>query len=452
MNKIKNVTRGSTLGLLAIGLSTAVSAQEQASGGTIMTLGVSQRLSYSDNADFMAMPNEAFTSTTGLSFALTSATKVEMISLNTSGGIVYDTETGDFSVSDPSLSLGYKRENKDSGIVATMGYRESDISEFVDVTAGSTSFLVLDEGTRSDLGGTLTYDFGRTDPFSGNVTLTYNRTDYTGTASVDLVDQETAGVSGRLNFRIDDRIATFVSASYSSRSTDDGIDTTNLGVGAGVALAYSKRLDLEASVQLNRVDQTITGITAMSEGIGYAFNADYEMPDGAITASLSTSVDENGRTYTARADRSMALKTGTLSYGVGLSGRETGSLNPLYTVSYSQELPRDAQASLQLSQSFATNDSDREAVNSSLTAKYDMPLTAVSAIGAMLQYRETNVLNFDDEDVSRLDVGVNYTHALADDWGVVTGYTYSLATEDGVADRESNSVFVGLQKDFSWRP
>jgi len=143
------------------------------------------------------------------------------------------------------------------------------------------------------------------------------------------------------------------------------------------------------------------------------------MPDGAITASLASSFDEDGRTFTSNIGRQMTLKAGELSYSFGLSGSDNGDLNPLYAVSYSQELPRDAAANVRLSQSFATNGTGREAVN---------------------------------EDVSVMNFGVNYSHALAQDWGIVTGYTHSMSSSDQDGDDSTNTVFVGLQKDFSWRP
>lgn len=451
MNKIKNVKLGSAVGLLAT-LSSAAIAQEQSPGGTIMTLGVSQRLSYSDNHNFSAAENDAFTSTTGLAFALTSETKTEMVTFNAGGGLGYDSITDEFGLTDPNISFGYKQDSKNAGIEATLGYRESDVSSFVDVQAGTDSFLVIDEGTRTDLGGRLTYDFGRTDPISGFVSLTYNKTDYIGTSSTELVPQETIGVSGQVNFRVDDRITTNVSGGLSKRSTESGVDTTNKNIGAGVTLAYSKRLDLDASLRFSQVEQTTSGVTARSEGLGFSTSASYEMPDGEITASFSSSVDEYGRRYTTRIGRSMQLKTARLNYSFGLSGRDTGNLSPLYALSYNQELPRDATASVQLTQSFATNDSGRDAINTSLSAAYQMPLTPLSMIGVSLNYRGTAVTNFDNEDVSRTDFSVNYTHALAEDWGITTGFTSSIATDDGAADIRSNEVFIGLQKDFSWRP
>jgi len=451
VKNIKNVTRGTTAGLLAT-LATAVAAQETSGGGTILNLGVSQRLGYSDNHSFTATPASAFTSVTGLSFALTSATKTEMFSVNTAGGVTYDSADNAFTVSDPNLSLAYMQDSKNATFVSTLGYRETDVSSAVDVNIGSSSFVILDEGTRIDLGGRVSLEFGKTDPISGNVTLTHNKTTYRGTTSADLVDQDTTGLAATLNFRVDDRITTSVSGNLSRRVTAAGLDTTNVGIGAGVSLAYSKRLALSASMRYNLINQTNGGAEASSDGIGFSLGADYEMPDGAITASLTSSVDEFGRTYNGNIGRSMELKAGQLSYSLGLSARGNGALRPLYAISYSQELPRDAEASVQLTQSFDTNDSGRDAINTSLSANYSMPLSAVSGIGASLQYRSTMITNFDNEDVSRLDVGINYTHALAEDWGLVTGYSHAIATTDTAADIRSNTVFVGLQKDFSWRP
>jgi len=451
VNKIDKVTLGQAVGLLAI-ISSTAAAQEGPAGGTLMTLGVSQRLSYSDNNNFAATSADAFIATTGLNFSLMSTTKVDTIALNIDSGVAYNTDTNDVTLADPSVSLAYRQESKDAVFSATLGYQETDVSSATDIVAGSDSFVIIDEGTRVDLGGTASLDFGLTNPISGNVSLTHNRTWYRDTTSADLVDQETTGLSGSLNFRVDERITTSLTGNVTQRSTENGEDTTNASIGVGAALAYSKRLDLTTNVRYTQVEQTSGGITAKTDGVGFSFGADYEMPDGAITASLSSSVDENGRIYSGNVGRQMALKGGQLGFSLGGTGRDGGNFSPLYAINYTQELPRDASANFQLSQSFATNDSGRDAINTSLSAEYSKPLTAVSTLGASLQYRGTAVTNFSGEDVSKLDLGVNYTHALAQDWGLVTGYTYSLATAEGSADRQSNTIFVGLQKDFSWRP
>ncbi len=41
---------------------------------------------------------------------------------------------------------------------------------------------------------------------------------------------------------------------------------------------------------------------------------------------------------------------------------------------------------------------------------------------------------------------------LLGDWGLVSGYTYSFATSDGSEDRDSNTIFFGVDRAFEWRP
>ena len=448
MNKINKLSFGPAVGLFAI-ISAPVLAQDEGAGGTNMTLGVSQRLSYTDDT---TTSDGAFIATTGLNFGLSSATKVDTITLKTGSGLAYDSDTGEVTLIDPTLSLAYGQTSKNAGFSGTFGYREVDVSSSTEVTAGTDTFLILDDGTRVDAGGSVSFDFGRTDPISGSVTLSHNRLWYRDTTSADLVDQDTTSVSGALSLRLDDRITTSLTAGVTKRTTEDDVDTTTVSLGGGASLAYTKRLTLDAGVRYSQISQTSSGVTAESSGIGYSFGADYEMPDGAITGSLNSSVDENGRIYNGRIGRQMKLKNGSLGLSFGLSGRDLTELAPLYTFRYKTEVTRGADASLQLSQSFATNDSGRQAVNTTLSASYAQPLTKVSSLGASIQYRSTMVTNFTDEDTSLLDIGVNYTHVLAQDWGLVTGYSHSRTASDTAADSQSNTVFVGLKKDFTWRP
>ena len=382
MKKIKNITLGTTVGILAT-LSTSGVAQEQASGGALMTLGVSQRLSYSTDTD--PAQDNALTATTGLNFGYTSETKIDLFSFNVASGLEFDTDSQEFGLADPTVSLAYKQDAKDSGILATVGYQETDISDSFNIVAGEDTFVVLDEGTRVDFGVRLVYDFGRTNRVSGSIEVAHNSVEYHDTTSPELTNQNVTNIAGTLNFQADDRILTTVSSQYSLTEAEDGTETRDFSVGTGVSLAFSKRLTVTAGVQFDDIEQSNGSLSVSSQGFGYSGSANYEMPDGAITASLASSFDEDGRTFTSNIGRQMTLKAGELSYSFGLSGSDNGDLNPLYAVSYSQELPRDAAANVRLSQSFATNGTGREAVNTTLSAGYQQPLTPVSDISATFQ-------------------------------------------------------------------
>ena len=108
--------------------------------------------------------------------------------------------------------------------------------------------------------------------------------------------------------------------------------------------------------------------------------------------------------------------------------------------------------SANLSQSFNVANDGAETVYTSMKLSYQTALTRVSNISTAFTFRDSKGVNVDGEDASRMDLSVRYRHELARDWGLVGGYTYSYATEDGQDDRSTNTVFVGLDKTFNWRP
>mgnify|MGYP002621465074 CR=1 FL=1 len=136
----------------------------------------------------------------------------------------------------------------------------------------------------------------------------------------------------------------------------------------------------------------------------------------------------------------------------GVKRESDDSFDPTYSLSFAQELPRGAQLSLQASQEFQTIGTGDEAINSRVSANYSTPISTVSSLTASVNYRDTNGLGTNTDNATRLDLGLSYTHSLAQDWGLTGGYSRSFASEDGEQDRTSDTVFVGLQKTFEWRP
>jgi len=64
---------------------------------------------------------------------------------------------------------------------------------------------------------------------------------------------------------------------------------------------------------------------------------------------------------------------------------------------------------------------------------------------------DTNVLGV-DEDTSRFDFDLSYNREVTRDWDMVVGYTHSRSTSDTATDRDSNTIFLRLQRDFEFRP
>jgi len=420
-----------------------------------VTFGVSQTLEYSDNIDFNAAENEGFRSSTALTFGYVTKTRVDSLSLSASTTAQLGTDAGaDNAFTEPLLRLAYERNVKNAGINVNLSYRQAEISSIIATEElMDAGFIQIDNGLQTDIGYSFGVEFGRTDPVGGTIRYSGSTRRYTETDDPAMMDRDNETLSAQLNFRIDPRITARATASQSRfEELNDGIARDSTQLGLGVDFAVTKTLQVSTSLNYNEVERTEAGVTTTSDGLGFSVSATQETPTGPLTATLSSQVNENGRRTSITASRSLELRNGSLSFSVGGSQGEDDTFDPQYSLNYAQELPRGAAISFRASQSFETSSTGDEAINTQLAAQYSRPLTEVSRLSASANYRETNGIGANVDDASRMDLGLQYQHDLVQDWGLIGGYRRSFASETGEPDRTSNTVFVGLEKTFAWRP
>ncbi len=446
----KSTTRQATL--VACLLASTGWAQDAGNG---LTFSVSQNLSYSDNLDFNAAENSGFRSVTGLSLAYNSQTRVQGLQFSASTNAEFGSDNdAENAFTDPLFNLSYRRDSKNAGITAGLNFRRAEISSILGtqdlIDAG---FITIDNGFQTDVGYNFGFDFGRTDPLSGSLTVGGSNRSFTETSDPTLLDSERRSVAAQVNLRFNPAITGRLRASFSSFEEDGGVTREQTSVGIGASFAASQTLSFDASINLDETERTDTGVTTRTDGLGFAVSAAQVVKGGRLSAQVSSSENENGRRTSLNFGRNFELRNGTLDFSVGAVRRDNvDGFDPTYSISFAQALPRGAEVSLQASQAFETNGSGDEAINTSLAASYSAPLTPVSSLSATANFRNTNGLGGEIDDASRLDLGVSYRHELAQDWGLVGGFNRSFATEEGEPDRTSNSVFVGLRKSFVWRP
>lgn len=432
--------------------ATAAGAQDSAPNS--MTFDVSQNLSYSNNLEFDESELSGLRAVTGLAFGYNKATRFEGFNFTASTNATFGTdEIVENSFTDPLFELSYFREAKNAGLTASLSYRQADVSSILGtqnlINAG---FYTIDVGEQTDLSYSAGLDFGRTDPISGSLSYSGNRRDYANTSDPDLLDFDENTLAGQVNLRFDPRITGRIFGNRTYFEEEDGFERISTRFGIGADFDVTKTLSVDASIFQNQVDVTDGGATSRTDGLGYSLRVTQDVPNGSYTANLSSNGNENGRSTTLRLGRDMELKNGNLGFSFGASSSGGGGFDPLYSISYAQELPRGAQMSINASQEFQTSTSGDEAINSRAALNYSTPLTAVSSLQASANYQQTAGLTADVDDSSRLDLSVSYRHELTQDWGLVSGYSRSFATDEDKADISSDTIFLGLQKRFEWRP
>lgn len=432
--------------------ATAAGAQETAPNS--VTFDVSQNLSYSNNLGFDQAERSGARAVTALAFGYNSSTRVQGFSFSASTNATFGTDDiVENGITDPVFRLSYNRESKNSGVKASVNFRQAEVSSIIGTQALiDAGFYTIDVGQQTDVGYSVSYDFGRTDPISGSLTYSGNSRDYTNTTDPDLLDTDQNTLAGELKFQLDPRITARAFAQYSTYEEESGFERNSSRYGVGADFAVTKTLSVNASVSQNEVERVENGVSTTTDGLGINMGVTQAVPDGQYTANVATTRNENGRRATLRLGRQMELKNGNLGLSFGGVSVDGDSFDPLYGITYAQELPRGAALSLEASQAFQTSSSGDEAINSKAALNYSTPVTAVSSLQASANYQQTLGIDNSVDDASRLDLSLSYRHELAEDWGLVGGYTRSFATDEGTPDIGSDTIFVGLQKRFEWRP
>lgn len=431
-----------TTAILAIAPS--IQAQEGSRNG--IEINLRQTLRYSDNVDFAASPNEGFYSVTDAVLSYRSITRSDRLEFAVGGGLEYGTED-DLAdgLNDPFLMLSYSRENRDAVLSAEVRYREIDVNSTYTETFAGLDFIFSDSGTRANFGAEAGLIFGRTKSLGGEVNVGYFVQDYRDTTSPDLNDQTRLSVNGRLNFVIDPTMTFYTSASFQDKDSDGGSDFKNTTFGIGADIAVNPRLSIDTSINYDRSENVTSG--NVEEGIGLSFSATNDMPNGSISANLVSSIDANGRRSSLTATRKLEMRNGKLNFTIGASTSDTTSLQPIVGIDYSRELTERGTLTAGVNQALRTNDEGIERLNTTVDLGYEFDLSRVSRLNAGFTWRDTDVQN-GTGDVSRTDASITYSQVLAQDWSVIGGYQYSRIEEESAPTRDSNTIFVGLEKSF----
>lgn len=435
-----HLVRGAATAALAL---CAGLAHGQDAAGLEAEFTFSQGLTYSD-------VDGSFARTT-LGFGLSSATRSQTFDLQLGTVLEHGFDGGsDANTIDPSASLSYGIESRQTAVNTSLSYRQADADDVFEDPNGILGDLVFDDGTREDSSADLTLDFGREAPFGGTFSLGYDETNFTDTASPDLVDTVTRSAGLSLRFDIDSRIAATLGYTMSDTDRASGRDTRSERLTLGANLTVTPTIDANVSVGLREITVTDGGIITQADGVTYGLGITQARPNGSLTYSLESDLSEAGRRTTATVGTSIETRRGTLSTSLGITDGVNSGLRPLLTLGYSEDLPRGSY-SVDISQDFSTDADGDEVLNSRLRLAWRQDLNSVSRVTSDLTYQISDRLNLDD-DTSRLELGVQYSHDLTEAWAVSTRYSYSVTDDDGASREKENEIFIGLETAIGWRP
>lgn len=427
-----------------LGASPVFGQQTDEDSGLALTLSYTERLLW-DDGDTSARSD--------LGLSLTSQTRTQQLAFSLDGGLEKTTSDGlDGSWEDPTATLSYGLERRNTALSFDASYRRNDADSLVFSEDLGDGTLVLDEGQRETITTRAGLEFGREDRFGGTVSLGYTETNYLDTASTNLLDSTTDTATLGLRFDLDRRVSARMTFRHSDLNREGGTDVRRRTLSVGATMELTKTLVADLELGQTRIVRDGSIPRDVDQGTYYQFALTEERPNGTLSGSVVSDIDENGRRTTARVDRRMDLPRAQLAFGFGLSTDDNSDkIRPLYTFSYAQDLKR-GQVSASLDQSFSTSSTGQETLNSRLRVSLSQDLTANSLFTGTLSVRDADVLGANGNDVTQMDLTLNYSQSLTEDWTLVGGYTHSRRIRASGNDDIDDQVFIGLRTAVTWRP
>lgn len=445
-----------TCGALAVlcVLGTAVSAQESPAGLSTR-LDLSQRLEFTDNAEFEVDGASDFFALTSLGFNLESVRSIDRFVLNLDTEIEEGRrDQSSLNFGDSGLQLAYDRDTRNAGLNANFQYRESDVDfEFFQDDFDAVGVLVEDSGTRKSVNFGLGLEVGREAPVGASLNWDFSDITFSGTSDPDLTDRTNSSISGQIDFRFSPRVTASLTGRYADFDAQgNGTNRETVGFGISTQLEINSVLSANASLGYDRIERS-GDETGTDEGVNVGFGFSRALSNGSLGLQFSSDVNSNeeGRRSSLTVTREVELPRGELLYSVGLTGAGAVGTDPLFQVDYQHELSA-ATLSVGLAQRVNTDANNNEQINTTFQLGYSQEINSVSDFGVDLSIFNRNELSAGANDEQRIDLSLSYRRDLTGDWGFVSGFSHTLVSEDSEADRRRNTVFVGLDRSFSWSP
>lgn len=437
-----------------------VQAQDALPPGVTANLSITQRLEYSDNPGLRIDDNAEsdFFGRTLLNFGLLSVNKIERLRFNIGTEIEEFSEDNgqDLDFTNSFVSLGYNRATDNASLGLDLQYREADVdSTFIDDDfLEDGSVLRQDNGTRQSYTYQVNGAIGRQAPIGATFSARLRGISYDDTDDDSLRDRDIQTYNARVNFRVDPRITASLIGRYNDFDSDGGVDRETTSLGVGLNLDFNQTLSGNFSLTHDRIERSGSG-SGSDSGLSLRANLNQDLTNGSMGLSFVSDVEsnDNGRRSTLRFRRQIDFaRDASLNVALGLTGAgDVIGTDPLIDVDYRKFL-RDGQINLSMSQAVVTDTNNDEEINTRIRAGYEKQINNLSSLGASIALFNRNELDNDGDDDRRIDLNLTYNYDLTRDWGLVSGYRYTISEEDGTQDRTSNTVFVGLRRNFDWNP
>lgn len=420
--------------------------QDTGQGGLQVDLRYTEQLLYDDDDD-----DDELSLRSDLALELNSQTRSQSLSFLISGGIEKGLSDGvDVEIEDPRVALDYSVGSRNTILTFDASFRSTEVDD-LSVLDFDLVTLIDDPGDREDFNTGITFEVGREAPFGATLALGYSDTNFVNTTSTSVIDSQRANGSLQLRFDLTPTATGFLTASIDDLDRDGGLDVETQDLIASVDVAITPSLTGAFDLGYREIERSGTE-TDTSSGVTYGASLIAARNNGTISAILDSAIEETGRRTTFQVNRTLELPRGDFSAGVGVShNSETDSTDPLYNLSYSQDLPRGG-FRFDFSQNFSTTDTGLESLNTVANFSIDQALSDISTISAGINFSDSDRLSGGEADTRRIRYTIDYSRELTNNWSLVAGYAFTQRRESGDNDSSDNEIYLGLRTALSWRP
>jgi len=452
VGRISRLRRGTTVALLTTA-QLPLALGPAAAEGLTASLTLSERLESIEEQGFSE--DEGVRSLTSLNFSLSSERRNQRLLLGVNTGLAYNLsgkdDGDDFEFEDTSLTLSYAIENRNTQLTFDGAYRRADVDDAVFFNELIGQDVLTGGGRRDVFSFNTGLTWGREGPFTVTLGHNYSDTNFSDTTDLDLVDRITQGFNADVSFEISPVLTATAFASWQEVDRDGVNENDQInrfyGVGANYRLNPTTRLS--ASVNFNNNDSTFSD---ENDGVGYSLGLDRDLANGLLRFSLSQDETINDTRREIMISRSIDLQRGSLSLGLGATKTDGFSAQPLANLGLNYEINKLSELDVTLAQTASVDGDDEETVTTRLGVDYIRSLTELSSLSAGIQLVDQNALDSGGIDRSSINFDVTYRYDVGSDWDLVTGYEYSSVRTDGQEDRDTSTLFLGIERSFDFRP
>ena len=480
--------RRTTTGLAAAGLAgltllttpTGAAAQD---GGRTLRFSLDQSVRVTDNPGFVPNPDAGgVIARTGLGANLDFVGRSQRLGVDAGSFLEYG-DNADDGFQSPTVGARYQRTGPTSRLDLDARWRETDVRStfalpFADPPAGieddpvedpdgeappvgdddaviddditiDEQDLITDDGTRREIRAGAGLALGLGTPAELRFGVDYRRRDFLGTNDPALFDNERLSARAGAELLFNPAVVGLIDARVDRLDADNVEQTerTTTSLGAGARLRANAALDLEGQLFYDRAELSETTGDSTEEGIGARLAFTLARPLGDVRGEFRSQITANGRRDALRFGRTLALRDGTLAGDVGLIRFDDGEVRPVASLNFRRDL-RDGAVSARLDQTAGIDDDDNDVIRTGLTVRMTRDINSVSSLNGQATLAAVSVVG--GEDALRAGLSAGYTRALTRDWGLTTGYQLTIGNSDD-EDRTSNTLFVTLGRDFTFR-